>query len=318
MILICVFIVLVIGVFAFISGLDARTQEARIIRGRLASIESAVARDPNSEAALLRDELLSTVPALDRVLKHSPAINKLQKILNQAGLTIRAGKMVLICASVGSAVALIANHYATFLISVVSLAVGCAIPIMVILYLRSRRFNKFQDLLPQAIELVGRAVRSGHSLSSSLEVISTELPEPVAGEFRLVYEEQRFGLPMRDALLNLVERVPLVDVRFFSVAVMIQREAGGNLAEILDKLAQVMRERVKIMRQVRVYTAQGRMSMIILMAMPFVLGIMINIIAPASMQLLFNDPLGKRLIGLGIGMLFTGFIIIRKIVTIKV
>jgi tight adherence protein B len=288
------------------------------MRERLATIETAIARDPNSQAVVLRDEMLSSVPALNRVFKESAVISKLQKLLAQAGLKTRAGKLVLICACSGSAMALIANQFAGFLYAIAALVVGCFLPIAVVINLRKRRFNKFEEFLPQAIELLSRAVRSGHSLSSSIEVIGEELPEPVSGEFRIVYDEQRFGLSMRDAMLNLAERIPLVDVKFFTVAVLLQREAGGNLAEILDKLAVVIRERFKIMRQVKVYTAQGRMSMIILLLLPFALAGMISYFSPSSMRLLITDPIGQKLIGVGLGMLTMGFIVIRKIVTVRV
>jgi tight adherence protein B len=315
---ISVFVVLAIGAFAFITGLDARSRETKVMRERLATIETAIARDPNSQAVVLRDEMLSSVPALNRVFKESVVISKLQKLLAQAGLKTRAGKLVLICACSGSAMALIANQFAGFLYAIAALVVGCFLPIAVVINLRKRRFNKFEEFLPQAIELLSRAVRSGHSLSSSIEVIGEELPEPVSGEFRVVYDEQRFGLSMRDAMLNLAERIPLVDVKFFTVAVLLQREAGGNLAEILDKLAVVIRERFKIMRQVKVYTAQGRMSMIILLLLPFALAGMISYFSPSSMRLLITDPLGQKLIGVGLGMLTLGFIVIRKIVTVRV
>ena len=161
-------------------------------------------------------------------------------------------------------------------------------------------------------------MRAGHSFSSSLEVIANELGEPVSGEFRKLYEEQKYGLPIKDALLNLGERVPLVDVRFFAVSVILQRDTGGNLAEILDKLSYVIRERFKIMRQLRVFTAQGRMSMLILISLPFVMAFMMSLIAPKYLNILITDPMGRNLIMLGFAMLATGFFFIRRIVNVRV
>ena len=135
-------------------------------------------------------------------------------------------------------------------------------------YRRTKRFQKFEELFPEAIDTLARAVRAGHAFTTALELIANELSEPVASEFRKLFEEQKFGLPVRDALMNLAERMPLVDVKFFVTAVMLQRETGGNLAEILDNLSYVIRERFKIMRQVRVYTAQGRLTMMLLMGLP--------------------------------------------------
>ena len=134
--------------------------------------------------------------------------------------------------------------------------------------MRTKRFQKFEEKFPEAIDTLARAVRAGHAFTTALEMIANEVAEPVAGEFRQLYEEQKFGLPVRDALLNLADRVPLVDVKFFVTAVMLQRETGGNLAEILDNLSYVIRERFKILRQVRVHTAQGRLTMVLLMALP--------------------------------------------------
>ncbi len=135
-------------------------------------------------------------------------------------------------------------------------------------HMRTKRFQKFEEKFPEAIDTLARAVRAGHAFTTALEMIANEVSEPVAGEFRQLFEEQKFGLPVRDALLNLADRVPLVDVKFFVTAVMLQRETGGNLAEILDNLSYVIRERFKILRQVRVHTAQGRLTMVLLMALP--------------------------------------------------
>jgi tight adherence protein B len=149
-------------------------------------------------------------------------------------------------------------------------------------------------------------------------MIGTELSEPVAGEFRRIFDEQRFGLPIRDALLNLSERVPLLDVKFLVTALLLQRETGGNLAEILDKLSYVIRERFRIVRQVRVYTAQGRMTMMILMMLPPGLVAFMVFLNPSFMQPLFTDPIGRVLVTLGITLQVIGFLIVRKIVEIKV
>jgi tight adherence protein B len=149
-------------------------------------------------------------------------------------------------------------------------------------------------------------------------MIANELAEPVAGEFRQLYEEQKFGLPVRDALVNLTERVPLVDVKFFVTAVMLQRETGGNLAEILDNLSHIIRERFKILRQVRVHTAQGRLTMVLLMALPPTIVVLMQILNPGFIQPLFTDPLGHTLIVAGITLQTLGYFVIRRIIRIQV
>ena len=149
-----------------------------------------------------------------------------------------------------------------------ALVIGAFLPYAFVSYRRQKRFEKIEELFPEAIDTLARAVRAGHAFTTALEMISNEVSEPLASEFRKLYEEQKFGMPVRDALMNLTERVPLVDIKFFVTAVMLQRETGGNLAEILDNLSYVIRERFKIQRQVRVHTAQGRLTMALLMAMP--------------------------------------------------
>jgi tight adherence protein B len=161
-------------------------------------------------------------------------------------------------------------------------------------------------------------VRAGHAFTTALEMISNEVAEPVCSEFRKLYEEQKFGMPVRDALINLTERIPLVDVKFFVTAVMLQRETGGNLAEILDNLSYVIRERFKIQRQVRVYTAQGRLTMALLMGMPPIIVTVMLVLNPAFIQPLFSDPIGHTLLVGGIVLQTIGYFVIRKIIKIQV
>jgi len=185
-------------------------------------------------------------------------------------------------------------------------------------YRRTKRFQKFEELFPEAIDTLARAVRAGHAFTTALELIANELSEPVASEFRKLFEEQKFGMPVRDALMNLAERVPLVDVKFFVTAVMLQRETGGNLAEILDNLSYVIRERFKIMRQVRVYTAQGRLTMLLLMGLPPVIVTTMLLTSPAFIRPLFADPIGHVLVVAGVVLQTFGYFVIRKIIQIQV
>jgi len=173
-------------------------------------------------------------------------------------------------------------------------------------------------LFPEAIDTLARAVRAGHAFTTALELISNEVAEPVASEFRKLFEEQKFGLPVRDALINLTQRVPLVDVKFFVTAVMLQRETGGNLAEILDNLSYVIRERFKIMRQVRVHTAQGRLTMVLLMSLPPVIVVVMLIMSPSFIRPLFTDPLGHTFVVSGIALQTVGYFWIRRVIRIQV
>ena len=195
---------------------------------------------------------------------------------------------------------------------------GMFLPYSYANYKRNKRFQKFEELFPEAIDTLARAVRAGHAFTTALELIASEIADPVASEFRKLFEEQKFGMPVRDALVNLTERVPLVDVKFFVTAVMLQRETGGNLAEILDNLSYVIRERFKIMRQVRVHTAQGRMTMMLLMGLPPVIVITMQAMNPSFIRPLFDDPIGHILLVVGITLQTVGYFVIRKVIQIQV
>jgi tight adherence protein B len=325
LIAILVFVVVAMGVFAVASLLDQRSAQARLLRERLATVQEAAARQPSEELALLRDEMLSKIPAIDNLLRRSSRISNLQPFLEQANLKIRAGNILMLCAisavglaGVGFLAAGSLPPNQALLFAAVGLVLGGFLPYSYASYRRTKRFQKFEELFPEAIDTLARAVRAGHAFTTALELIANELSEPVASEFRKLFEEQKFGLPVRDAVMNLAERVPLVDVKFFVTAVMLQRETGGNLAEILDNLSYVIRERFKIMRQVRVYTAQGRLTMMLLMGLPPVIVITMLMTSPAFIRPLFADPIGHFLVVAGIVLQTLGYFVIRKIIRIQV
>jgi tight adherence protein B len=271
------------------------------------------------DVAVLRDEVLSRIPAFDTWLRRSERVSLLQKMLAQGNLDVRAGNFLMLCAVsavVLAAVAVIAGG--NLLFGWGGALLGFFVPYAYASHMRTRRFAKFEEKFPEAIDTLARAVRAGHAFTTALEMIANEVSEPVAGEFRQLFEEQKFGLPVRDALLNLAERVPLVDVKFFVTAVMLQRETGGNLAEILDNLSYVIRERFKILRQVRVHTAQGRLTMVLLMALPPTIVVIMTMLNPGFIRPLFTDPIGHALIVGGITLQTIGYFFIRRIIRIQV
>jgi tight adherence protein B len=321
LIAILVFVVVALAAFAGLSLLDERNERARVLRDRLTSVDKAAQRQPSEELALLRDEMLSEIPALDSLLRRSGRVSALQKLLTQAEISIRAGNFLAIC--VVSSLVLAGLVFAFSkgrdpLLAWVGLIAGFFLPYGYASYRRNKRFEAFEELFPEAIDTLARSVRAGHAFTTALEMISNEVSEPVASEFRKLFEEQKFGLPVRDALMNLADRVPIVDVKFFVTAVMIQRETGGNLAEILDNLSYVIRERFKIHRQVRVYTAQGRLTMGLLMGMPPLIVTVMLVTSPAFIRPLFDDPIGHTLLVLGITLQTIGYFVIRKIIRIQV
>jgi tight adherence protein B len=313
-----VFVAVTLMVFAAISLFDQRKAQARVLRDRLSPVQK-LSEQAAPEVAFLRDEVLSRIPAFDNYLRRSERVSELQKTLEQGNIDVRAGNFIMLCIISSLVFALIAFIVGGNLIfGWVGALIGFFIPYAYASHRRSKRFQKFEEKFPEAIDTLARAVRAGHAFTTAIEMIANEVSEPVAGEFRQLFEEQKFGLPVRDALLNLTDRIPLVDVKFFVTAVMLQRETGGNLAEILDNLSYVIRERFKILRQVRVHTAQGRLTMVLLMALPPTIVVVMQVLNPGFIQPLFSDPWGHVLIVAGISMQTIGYFVIRKIIRIQV
>jgi tight adherence protein B len=319
-----VFLLVALLVFALGSFLDQRNAQARMLRDRLATVQNAE-QQSTDELALLRDEMMSKIPALDSLLRRSERMANFQIFLEQADLKVRAGNILLLCLVSAVVVGVIGYFVAgslppnqAILFVMVGVVVGGVLPYSYASYRRTKRFQKFEELFPNAIDTLARAVRAGHAFTTALELIANEISEPIASEFRKLFEEQKFGLPVRDALMNLAARMPLVDVKFFVTAVMLQRETGGNLAEILDNLSYVIRERFKIMRQVRVYTAQGRLTMLLLMGLPPIIVVVMLTTNPMFIRPLFADPIGHTLVVGGIVLQTIGYFVIRKIIQIQV
>src|SRR5579871_691172 len=261
-------VAIAVAIFSFVW--IATPDSAKRIAQRLEeSTPQALAYQGATSTALLRDEGLSALPWLDRALGNWSKIGDLQMFLSQAGVEMKPGKIILMTAVVAMAGYLFT--YSVFGKVLFGLAAAVAIgviPIFAILYRRRARLRAFEKNLPEAIDLLARAVCAGHALYNGIEIVGQEMNEPLAGEFRKTFEEQRLGLEFREALVNLTRRVPLQDVKFFAAALTIQDETGGNLAEILANLAATVRERFKIRGDVRVKTAQGRMTAVILTSLP--------------------------------------------------
>src|SRR5258706_3122984 len=312
-----IFLIAALAVFLVGAWIEGRNAQARILRERLGGSREQSA---NEHWELLRDEMLSKIPAFDTILRRSERASLLQKLLEQAGISTRVGNFFLLClgsAVVGAVVFFILGRQ-NLPLAWAGMMIGLIAPYSYASIMRTRRFAKFEEIFPHAIDTLGRAVRAGHALTTALEMISGEIPEPVAGEFRKLFEEQKFGMPVRDALMNLADRVPLVDVKFFVTAVMLQHATGGNLAAILDNLSYMIRERFKILRQVRVYTAQGRLTMMLLMMLPPVIIVIMMLMNPDFIRPLFTDPIGHALIAAGITLQTIGYFVIRRIIQIQV
>ena len=300
-----------------LAGADAGQEQ---IRKRMNAVHKAERRgDVSQSLKLVRDEMLSDVPMLHRILLRWSWSSKLRDFLAQAGMRTKPARILLLSAVLGLAGYLLTGFF--FHKPQVSLPIGLAvstIPFLVVIVKRNRRLHKFEERFPEALDLLGRAVRAGHAFTTGLEMIAKECAEPLAGEFRTAFEEQNFGLPLRDALLNLSERVPVIDVRFFVTALLIQKETGGNLAEILDGLSRVIRDRFRIYREIQVRTAQGRLTAGILIALPIFMAITISIINPNYMKVLFEDSKGPLTLGIAAGLQAIGSMILWKIIHFEV
>ena len=311
-------IVLIVGGVLVLSA--AGSAPDKVVAKRLDAIDRSAKRGSESlELKVVRDELLSDVPVLHRMLLKWKWADKLRNFIGQAGMKVKPGRLILLSAILAVAAFLIGTRMMdNSLLGLLFVPVGGLIPIGFVAFKRRGRLKAFEKVFPEAIDLLGRAVRAGHSFSTGLEMITTELPEPVAGEFRTTFEEQNFGLPLRDALLNLSERIPLIDVRFFVTAVLIQKDTGGNLAEILDNLAHVVRERFRILGEVKIKTAQGRLTAAILISLPPIMGLVLRFLNPSYMKPLFTDPMGPWIIALAVFLEVVGSLRLWKVVNIDV
>jgi tight adherence protein B len=308
--------IIISGIYFF---LIAPSQKKKLRdRMELAKTEILMQQSANGEAGLLRSEILSGVPILNRILISIPGAGALNLFIQQSAAEITVGFLLTISFFSG---------WVTFLLCLlfkvplsIAFVFGClafSVPFLVIGIKRQRRFLKFEEQFPDAIELLGRAVRAGHAFTTGLSLISKEMPSPISDEFERTYEQQNLGLPLRAAFENLMRRMPLTDVRIFVTALMIQRESGGNLAEILDNLADVIRDRFKLVRQIKVYTAQGRLSLYMLIAIPPIMALLLYTLDKEYIMRLFTDPLGHRFLVVGIVMQVLGYFTIRKIIQPK-
>lgn len=290
----------------------------RQLQGRLNELTRPTNEESGS-AELIKGEASGPVPLLDRVVGQTSRGVSLARWIEQSGVKTTVSGVLVISAGLailGYVAGAILTHLA--LIRLMLAAVCGAVPFVVLRVRRSRRFRSFEEQFPEALDLLARALKAGHAFSTGMKMVADEMPEPVGPEFRKTFDEQNFGLPLKDSLGNLIERMPLLDVRFFATAILIQRDTGGNLAEILENLASVVRERFKILRQVRVYTAHGRFTGYVLLALPAALAVALSFINPDHMNLLFRERIGQTLLGGAAIMQFTGYMWIRQIVKIEV
>jgi tight adherence protein B len=312
------FILILIVTFAVMMYFLRPTATETSVKRRLESIEENRAVEGDS-TTILREQAMSATPWLDEFLHEIPGSVKLAKLIRQAGQNWQVGSLFLLSFM---AIVVVASLSALVIPSIaLSVLFGIAAGVSPYLFLfmaRERRFRQCDAQVPEAADLMARALRAGHAMPAVLEMVGKEIAEPLASEFRIVHEEQNLGLPLRDAMVHLVDRVPRDDVRFVTTAILLQKETGGNLAVILDKTAALARERARLFGQLRIYTAQGRITGWILCAAPFVMCGVLSAFNWKLERLLFTTPTGLRTVYVGLFMMAVGVLIIRKIIDIKV
>lgn len=305
----------IVGGYVAISQLPGIARQRQLER-RLREVSAPAALQTAADTVLVK---ANSDALLDRITAGTRGGVWLRNLIEQSG--VRTSPSAIIIASIGSAV--VVAMITTVLVRVVwaapaAAAVGVTLPTAFLLRKRSVRLRKFEEMFPEALDLLSRAVKAGHAFQTAMNMAAEELPDPVGPEFRKTFDQQNFGLPLRDALNAMSERIPIIDVKFFVTAVLIQRETGGNLSEILDNLSHVVRERFKVLRQVRVHTAHGRFTGWVLLALPAALGVVMSYINPEHMQLLYREPMGRMMLMGAVVMQTIGFFWIKRVIKIEV
>lgn len=293
-------------------------KQARL-KQRLSDALLHSAHDDDIEVQLARQELMSEIPLLDRLLVRVQVATKIKRLLDQADLHITVTRLFMFSLMAAMLAGLAASMLTiSLLLIVIAGALAAAAPFVHVVWTRRKRLNKFLEDLPDALELMSRGLSAGHGFAEALHMVSSEMPDPIAMEFRKTYEEQNLGLSLKLALDNLAARVPLLDLKLCITAILIQRETGGNLAEVLEKVAHTIRERFRIMEDLRTLTTSSRMSAWILCGLPIFVALAVTVMNPEYMSVMWNDPRGHKLMAVAIGLQITGMLVIRKILNIKI
>jgi tight adherence protein B len=272
------------------------------------------------EKGLLKQrQLRSAVAPLNALLTRDiDAVSRLQRLIDQSGRQVTVGTVMAasaLLALVGGVVVLRLTGW--WSLASVAAGAACSVPVAVLRRLRTLRRRKLEEQFPECLDLLARALRAGHAFTTGLEMVATEMPSPTKEEFRLLFDRQNFGMPMPDALKSFAERIGVVDARFFATAVLIQREAGGNLSEVLDNLSRVIRERFRVKRQIRVISAHGRITGWVLVGLPPTLGAALMAVNPEHRELMFGETLGVQMMVGAAVLQVIGALIIRKIIDVE-
>jgi len=305
---------IIVGVYVFFV-VRPEVESERAVRARLKSRRVRIV----NESVVKARERLSVVGFLDTALSRSAGLSSaLAALLARSGLQITPGAVLLACVFAAVVTMAIAAQFRMPLLVVLVSGISASVlPLLYVRWAAKKRMAQFEENFPEAVDLVARALRAGHALPTALQMVGDEIPDPIGGEFRKLFDQQNFGMSLPEALTAFAQRVPLIDARFFVTAVMTQREMGGNLSEVLDRLAAVIRDRFKVKRQVRAVSAHGRITGWVLAFLPPAVASVLFVISPAHMRLLVDDPLGVQMVVTAIVLQIIGVMIIRRIVDVE-
>lgn len=289
--------------------------EAKRIEKRL----QAMTVTNTHESSLVKQRLLAQAPGMQRLLSQIPRINQLDKVILQSGLNYSVARFIALCllmAGAGFVGTLLLGF--SFTAAIIVTVIAGIIPLLYMLNAKQKRIRTIEQQLPSALDLMGRAMTAGHAFPSALQMVGSEMPEPIASEFRIVFDEINYGIPAPEALMNLADRVPSTDLSYFVIAVLIQRETGGNLAELLANISDLIRARLKLLGTVRVLSAEGRLSAWILTILPFALGSILHIVNPEFLSILWTDPMGVKMVVMALMLMVLGIFAMWRIIKIRV
>lgn len=322
MLLVLIFVAVLLVSFATVAVFTRPTQSERAVQQRVSDIRQAGHEDRSRQKdaeRILKVDAVGRFTGLDGMLEQYSFSAAFKHFALHAGSDWTVGSFAVYSAGTGALSFAAAYIFLpTPVLDGLLGILGLSAPYMYLKHCRARRLRAFNDSLPEAIDMMARALRAGHSLSSAIEVLAEQAGDAVAVEFAAVFRQQNFGLPLRDALLQMADRVPSKDLRFLVTAMLVQKETGGNLTEILDRTTHVIRERLRIEGEVRVHTAQGKLTGWILSLLPVVMLLLLNLANPGYSRVLLNDPVGRKLLYVGAGMIGVGTFFIRRIVDIQV
>jgi tight adherence protein B len=294
---------------------SGRSPEARRITARLEALSGEASTTTSIERSLAPTRMLR----LNALLARSGLGHRMQRFVSASAIAVSPAELILMSLALGTLGLALPGLFGKPPVFGAALGLALAVlPWWRVASRRNKRIERIERQFPEALDLMGRAMRAGHSFPSAVKMVADEMAEPLGRDFLILFDEMNYGVPANDALMHLADRVPVSDVSYFVVAVMIQRESGGNLAELLDKISVIVRDRLKLLGEIRTLSAEGRLSAIILTALPFGVGLVVNIVNPEFMAVLWSDPVGLRMVGVAIFMMVLGILWMRSIIRIRV